>query len=104
MNSLVLEPFRPRAVVFAVQNGEKQGREREGEGEKERRRVVGRDARRQFAGVANYKARYESVERFRIFSSFLLLLPPLLSFFFSPLCSFIRLFIYLKLFLVFAWM
>lgn len=62
MNSLVLEPFRPRAVVFAVQNGEKQGREREGE--RERRRVVGRDARRQFAGVANYKARYESVERF----------------------------------------
>lgn len=64
MNSLVLEPFRPRAVVFAVQNGEKQGRERKREGERERRRVVGRDARRQFAGVANYKARYESVERF----------------------------------------
>lgn len=106
MNSLVLEPFRPRAVVFAVQNGEKQGRERKREGERERRRVVGRDARRQFAGVANYKARYESVERFRIFSSFQFSSPSSASSLFLLLSSLFiySIFIYLKLFFVFVWM
>lgn len=50
--------------------------------------MVGRDARRQFAGVANYKARYESVERFRIFSSFQFSSPSSASSLFLLLSSF----------------